>query len=228
MMRWFLGLLTLSVVLGGCGRTPRLAPLAGNDVVVAFGDSLTYGTGAAADRSYPAVLARLIGRRVVNAGVPGEVTAEGLKRLPGVLDETRPALLILCLGGNDMLRKLGERQTADHLRAMVRLARERHVEVVLLGVPRPGIFASPPAFYPEIADEFHLPYEGRVLRHILTDRALKSDPIHPNALGYRKLAEAVAALLARSGAVEKNRIDHETRAAAAKRRRAAGLPAMTG
>ncbi|HCA27005.1 MAG TPA: arylesterase [Betaproteobacteria bacterium] len=227
-MRGFLWLLALSAVLGGCGRTPRLAPLTGRDVVVAFGDSLTYGVGAAAGRSYPAVLARLIGRRVVNAGAPGEVTAEGLKRLPGVLDKIHPAIMILCLGGNDMLRKLGERQTADHLRAMVRLARKRHVAVVLIGVPRPGIFASPPAFYKDIADEFHLPYEGWVLRRILTDRALKSDPIHPNALGYRKLAEAVAALLARSGAVEKSRVDHGARAAVAGRRRAAGMSMVTG
>ena len=84
---------------------------------------------------------------------------------------------------------------------MIRLARQRGVEVVLIGVPKPGLLPSPPDFYAEIAKEFHLPYEASALKTILRDNELKSDLAHPNAKGYAKLAQAVAELLEKSGAI---------------------------
>ena len=139
---------------------------------------------------------------MVNSGVPGEVTGEGLSRLPEVLDKEKPALLILCHGGNDMLRRLDRQKTANNLRTMIRLARERGVAVVLIAVPAPGLSPSPPSFYREIAVEMDLPIEEETLIKVLSDGSLKSDYIHPNAAGYRKLAESIAALLKKSGAVE--------------------------
>jgi lysophospholipase L1-like esterase len=147
------------------------------------------------------VLEKLIGRKVWGAGVPGEVSAAGLARLPSALDYYQPRLLILCHGGNDFLRKLGEAQAAENLRDMIRIATQRGVDVVLIGVPKPGLFPSPPDFYAEIAKEFRLPYEGAALKEILRDNELKSDIAHPNASGYAKLAAAVAALLKKRGAI---------------------------
>jgi len=97
--------------------------------------------------------------------------------------------------------KVDDPQSALHFRAMVGLARARGAEVVLIGVPKPGLPPSPAAFYGAIAKELRLPYEDAVLRKILTDNALKSDLVHPNAAGYARLAEAVAALLKKAGAV---------------------------
>jgi len=131
-----LALLALAAALPGCGRgVPRLPALGADAVVLAFGDSLTYGTGADASSSYPAVLERMIGRKVASAGIPGEVSARGLARLPIVLDQVRPQLLILCHGGNDLLRSLDMAALAGNLRAMVRVARERGVPVLLVAVP---------------------------------------------------------------------------------------------
>lgn len=189
------------MLLQACHSVEKLPPLASDAVILAFGDSITYGTGAAPGESYPAVLERLIGRRVVNAGVPGEVTAEGLARLPGVLEQERPALMILCLGGNDLLRHLDRQQAADNLRAMVRLAQERGVAVVLIAVPDINLTLSPPPFYGEIAREFKIPCEEKALPRILGKHSLKSDHIHPNGAGYAKLAQALADLLKRSGAL---------------------------
>ena len=195
-------LLLAACALAGCGgNVPRLPHLPGDAAVLAFGDSLTFGTGAQPEASYPAVLEKLIGRKVWGAGVPGEVSAAGLARLPSALDYYQPRLLILCHGGNDFLRKLGEAQAAENLRDMIRIATQRGVDVVLIGVPKPGLFPSPPDFYAEIAKEFRLPYEGAALKEILRDNELKSDIAHPNASGYAKLAAAVAALLKKSGAI---------------------------
>ncbi|OGA13171.1 MAG: arylesterase [Betaproteobacteria bacterium RIFCSPLOWO2_02_FULL_65_20] len=197
-----MALLAALVLLAACGaETPALPRLAPDAVVLAFGDSLTFGTGASEGQSYPAVLEGLIGRKVHGAGVPGEVSAAGLARLPSALDYYQPQLLILCSGGNDFLRKLGKQQAAANIRAMVRVARDRGVAVMLIAVPEPGLFASPPDFYQDIAKELGIPYEGDALAKILRDNELKSDLIHPNAKGYALLAQAVAGVLKQSGAI---------------------------
>jgi lysophospholipase L1-like esterase len=164
--------LVLVLALAGCGERPQLERLAPDAVILAFGDSLTYGTGAAEDESYPAQLEKLIGRRVVRAGVPGEVTAQALARLPAALEEHAPRLLLLCIGGNDFLRRLGNPQAERNVRAMVELARSRGVAVLLIGTPEPGFTVSPPAFYAGIAKEFRLPYEPGVIGEVLKDRTL--------------------------------------------------------
>lgn len=192
----------LGLLFAACGgSTPPLPPLEPSAVVLAFGDSLTFGTGAADGEGYPAQLERLIGRKVVAQGVPGEASAQGLARLPGVLDATQPRLLLLCHGGNDFLRKLPESEAAANVRAMVRLAREKGIAVVLIGVPKPGLLPSPASFYADIAKEFAVPYEGSILKTVLTDNALKSDWVHPNAKGYARIAEAMADLLRKAKAI---------------------------
>ncbi len=194
--------LVLAFVLAACGGgSPKLSKLPGDAVVLAFGDSLTFGTGANENESYPARLQALIGRKVIAAGIPGETTAAGLARLQSVLDESRPALVLLCEGGNDFLQKLDEKQAAANLRKMIGLVRAQGAQVVLIGVPRPGLMPSTAAIYTEIATELKIPYDNSTLVKILTDNELKSDLVHPNAKGYAKMAEGVAALLKKSGAI---------------------------
>ena len=189
------------LLLWGCGESAKLERLPSEAIVLAFGDSLTFGTGATEAESYPAQLESMIGRRVVRAGVPGEVTTQALARPPSALDEHAPRLLLLCIGGNDFLRRLGNAQAERNVREMVRLARSRGVAVMLIGTPEPGFTVSPPTFYSSIAKEFRLPYEEGIIGQVLKDASLKADPIHPNARGYRLIAERVADQLKRSGAI---------------------------
>ena len=192
----FLGFLVV-----GCAREPDLPTLSPDAVLLAFGDSLTHGTGAAEQQSYPAHLQRLIDHRVINAGVPGEISAEGLRRLPRLLDEQQPDLLLLCHGGNDLLRKLDRGQLKENLRQMLAIAGQRQIPVVLIAVPQPSLLLDDATLYRELATEWKIPLLDDTLADLLADRRFKSDQIHPNAAGYGRLAAAVAALLHERGAL---------------------------
>ena len=191
----------LLVLLAACSDAGRLQPLPPGGVILAFGNSLTYGTGARDGESYPELLAGLTGRTVVRAGVPGEVTADGLRRLRGVLDRERPALVILCHGGNDILRKRPLEQAAANLREMIRLIRDSGAQVVMLGVPRFGLFLDTAEFYTEVAESEGVPIEADALPDVLSDNDLKSDAVHPNAAGYARLAQAIDGFLRAQGAL---------------------------
>lgn len=185
-----------------CGSRKVILPyLEPDDVVVAFGDSLTRGVGADSGRGYPSTLSGLIQRKVINAGISGELSRGGLVRFPDVLENERPALVVLCHGGNDFLQQINSDQTRENLASMVRLAREKNIGVVLLGVPDVGFRLTPPALYASIAKEYGLVYEGRIVGDVLSRLSLKSDQIHPNDQGYLRIAERIAELLKEHGAL---------------------------
>jgi lysophospholipase L1-like esterase len=198
-LKTLFSLLLLLLLLVGCDKKPTIRPLTPDATILAFGDSLTHGTGASAEQSYPTQLQELLGVRVVNAGVPGEISAAGRKRLPGVLERMQPQLVILIHGGNDFLRRLDVDEAKKNLRAMIEACRQQGADVVLAGVPQLGLFLSPAPFYAELAEEYQLPYLADSLSDILKDNSLKSDSIHPNAAGYRQLAAALAELIRKRG-----------------------------
>lgn len=183
------------LLCAGCGGRPGIKRLDDDSVVLAFGDSLTRGSGASQAESYPAVLAGLLDCRVINAGVRGEETHAGLSRLPSMLEQTRPDLVILCHGGNDLLRRRPLDTIRENLRAMIIMVQESGADAVLVGVPGLSLRLQPPRFYEELAQKHAIPYDSKSLSRILSTPALKSDQAHPNAAGYRRLAESLAALI---------------------------------
>ena len=102
---------------------------------------------------------------------------------------------------NDFLRKLGDEQTKRNVRAMVKVATDNGISVVLMATPKPGLIVTTPEFYKEIASEFAIPFDDVTLRKVLSNNELKSDLVHPNSKGYSQIAEAFATLLMRAGAV---------------------------
>ncbi|MCQ8128633.1 GDSL-type esterase/lipase family protein [Methylomonas rivi] len=201
MKKWIIGLILLGLM--ACGQeAPKLSKLPGDAVILAFGDSLTHGTGATAERDYPAILAALSGREVINAGVPGEISSEGRQRLPALLDEYQPNLLILIHGGNDILRQINAEETRANLTAMIAAAKQRNIAVVMLGVPKFGLILLHSAeIYAELAQSEQVPIDLDTLPSILSTNELKSDAVHPNDQGYQKLAENIAGLLREQGAL---------------------------
>ena len=180
-----------------------LAPLPARANILAFGDSLTFGYGVAPGQSYPSVLQNLVGarHRVINAGINGDSTRDALRRLPAALQRYQPRLVILCIGGNDFLRRYPNDETQRNIEAMVTQIKATGSDVILVAVPSWGIIIDNHAMYRAIAKEYQLWMEDSALETMLNDSALKSDTIHGNEAGYRLIAESVYALLQRSGAL---------------------------
>jgi acyl-CoA thioesterase-1 len=192
--------LPLLAFLFSCSKPAvMLSPLNQEQPLLAFGDSLTFGYGASTEQSYPAQLSELINISVINAGINGELSHKGLARLEVLLDLHKPQLLLLCHGANDMLQKRDLELMASNLKEMIRLAEERNIQVVLIAVPRPGLILSPLEQYQQVADDMQVVIENNIITNILQEPKYHSDMIHPNGLGYQKIAQAIANLLDKRG-----------------------------
>jgi len=187
-----------ATVLAGCGRKPRGSAVPPGATVLALGDSITFGTGAAAQASYPSVLAQLTGWNVINAGVPGNTSAQALQRLGALLQEHAPRLVLVSIGGNDFLRRLPEADTRANIRAICRQAAGSGAQVLLVAVPQPSLAAAlvrmlgDHPMYEELAGELKLPLYAGGWAAVLADPALRSDAIHANAQGYERFARGLA------------------------------------
>jgi lysophospholipase L1-like esterase len=161
--------------------------------IIAFGDSLTAGYGADPGEDYPSRLSTLLGVSVINAGVSGDTTESALARLETDVLSRDPRIVIVGLGGNDFLRGAALPATEANLRAAVRKIQGAGAMVVLLGFRFPSLSANYEKMYERVAKEERCLLVPGVLAGILTDPALKSDEIHPNARGYALMADRIAA-----------------------------------
>lgn len=158
--------------------------------ILAFGDSITYGYGVMQKDSYPAQLQKKTGLHVINAGISGEESPEGLQRLPSLL-VNKPDLVIICHGGNDILRKRSEDELKSNLIAMINLIKESGAKVLLVGVPNFGMLGvKTHSLYEEVANETGVFFEEDVLSFVEADNRLKIDYIHPNRQGYEIMTDA--------------------------------------
>lgn len=209
------------MVLAGCGNAPaenasntrqappapgaNTQPVAQRPRVVALGDSLTAGLGLSQAEAYPALLQKRIddaglGFEIVNAGVSGDTSAGGVRRLDWVLGENT-RVLIVALGANDGLRGLPVEQMKNNLETIITRAKARSIEVILAGME------APPNFGPEYTTEFRNAFRDLARKHdlvfvpFLLDRVAgqsqlnQGDGIHPNAQGAEILAGTVWAVL---------------------------------
>ena len=189
------------LVLAACSRKVKLSPLAAGSTVLAFGDSVTYGTGAQPGEDWPTLLAAMSGWRIVNAGVPGDTAEAGKERIRGLLGELKPALVIVEIGGNDFLRRRPAPVVREDVRSIVRQAKVAGAQVVLVAVPELSLLGAltrrpdDAALYAEIGRDEQVPVIADVFSDILARPELCADQIHPNAAGYRKMAEGIAAAL---------------------------------
>ena len=201
------GLVALFLVLlaVACGGAKKETALPAGSKVLALGDSLTAPHGVKPGEDWPTLLAQKTGWVVINAGISGDTSAGALARLPALLDEHQPHLVLVSLGGNDMLRKLPQAQTVANLGSMLNLVKAHGARAVLLATPKPSIAGavfnslSPADFYAEVAKEKKVHLIKDALPEVLSDTTLKSDQLHPNAAGHALLAEKIHADLKKIG-----------------------------
>ncbi len=181
------------------GDKPEYAAIPQGATVLILGDSLSYGTGANLDpntgEDYPALLAKATGWNIINEGVPGDTSAGGLARLPSLLEQHQPKLLIVELGGNDLLRQISPADISQNLNSILALAKARGVQTILVAIPEinalkaaVGSLSDHP-LYETLAKETNTPLIPDVFSDVLSDRTLKADQIHANAKGYAVVSE---------------------------------------
>lgn len=216
---WLYGALLLAIQgLAACGSNPvadeapkteaKTNAAQYDKLVVAFGDSLYAGYRLAPHEGFaPQLQAALkadgINARVHNAGVSGDTTAAGKSRLSFVLDslERKPDLVVLGLGGNDMLRGLKPAETRANMVAMLDELKKRDISVVLTGMlaaPNLGqdYSAAFNAIFPALAKAYDAPIYPFFLDGVVTDKALMlPDGVHPNAKGVARVVEGLSPLV---------------------------------
>ncbi len=180
--------------LMSCSK-PGLSPLPLDAKILAFGDSLTAGKGVAIENSYPSVLAELTYLEVINAGISGETTSQGVKRFESMINQHQPDLLILIEGGNDILRNQNLAKAKQNLANMIEYAQTQSIQIILIGVPQKKLFSSSAPFYQELADEYQLVFDGDIIASLMRTPSAKSDAVHFNEKGYRMLAQRLYELM---------------------------------
>lgn len=209
--RTVLGLLVASIVLTACGKLAQLQTIQPGKTVLAFGDSVTFGTGASAGEDWPTLLANQTGWAIVNAGIPGDTAEAGKQRIEALLDEHQPALLIIEIGGNDFLRRRSPKAVKEDIRRMIQAAKKRGVQVVLVAVPELSLLGAvtrrptEAPLYRELGEEEKVPVVSDVFADILGQPELCADQIHPNAKGYQQMASGFYSSLQKVGLVPAGR-----------------------
>ena len=203
--RDFIALGISGLALAACGRRQKLSVLPAGTTVLAFGDSVTFGTGAGTGEDWPTQLAERTAWRIINAGVPGDTAAAGVARIQALLDEYKPAMVILEIGGNDFLRRRPADAVKRDLKALIDAVRSSGAIPLLVGVPEPSVMAvvagkpTDSPIYAALGKEEKIPLVSDVFSNVLSRPELRADAIHPNAAGYRRLADEMYSALKQLG-----------------------------
>lgn len=163
--------------------------------IVCFGDSLTYGTGASLGMDYPSQLSGLLGVPVINAGRPGDTTADALKRLHQDVLSHSPGIVLITLGGNDLKNRLPRQEAFANLKAIIEQIQESGALVVVGGIRVPLLGRGFDEEYERVCSQTGALLIPDIFEGLLGRDEFMSDPIHPNNEGYRIIAERFHAAL---------------------------------
>lgn len=161
-----------------------------NNTIVLFGDSLARGYGSTKDNDIASLLSKKLNQTVINLGVDGNTSIDGLSRIDTVI-ALRPGIVIISLGGNDFLRKIDRATTEANLSLIIEKLQNEKIVVVLLGVRDQTLFDSADSMYERLTKKYQTGYVSNILSGLVADTRYMSDAIHPNDAGYAKIVERI-------------------------------------
>jgi len=165
-----------------------------NDTIIAFGDSLVLGVGSSDGNDFVSLLSKKINKPILNLGISGETTRQGLLRIGDVISKN-PGTVLVLFGGNDYLQKVPKEETFKNLRSIILKLHSSGSVVILLGV-RGGILADNfKSDFKNLEKETGVVYVPDVLAGLISNSQYMSDTIHPNNMGYEKIAQKVFNIL---------------------------------
>ena len=190
MMNKYIFLFSLLFSLVACGQNmPKNYPNTNTDII-AFGDSLTYGYGAGKNESYPAYLSQMLDREIVNLGINGDTSAMGLARIKEI-ENYSPYMVLVEFSANDFFRQIPREQTEKNLRQMVEYLQKLGAIVVLVDTGGAYPMDTYTKIQKRLAKEYNTLFVPGILDGIYNKKSLKSDQVHPNAEGYKIVAQKV-------------------------------------
>lgn len=185
--RPILPVLLVCFLLTAC-NSPEPVTLSGENIIC-FGDSLTFGTGAPRDKSYPAQLAEMLGQPVINAGIPGDTSASALQRLERDVLSQSPRIVLITLGGNDLKNGVDKKTAFKNLKEIVETIQTKGTLVVIGGIKLLFWDRGYEEEYEKLAEETGSLLIPNILEGLMGNNELMSDTIHPNGAGYKIMAE---------------------------------------
>jgi len=159
--------------------------------IICFGNSITFGYGVQTGEDFPSQLAKKLDIPVINAGKDGDTSSDALGRLEEDVLEKEPLLVIIEFGGNDFLKKIPLSITLENINKMVEKILAKKAMVALVDISTEMLLTDYYSRYKRLAKNKGLIFIPRLLKGIITNPQLKSDFIHPNAGGYKIIAERI-------------------------------------
>jgi lysophospholipase L1-like esterase len=183
----------LAALFCGCAKDTAVknAGSANDGAIICFGDSITAGKGAPEGGDYPALLAQLSGREVINAGVSGNTSDDGMLRIESDVVDRRPSIVILQFGGNDFLHQMPFEATMNNIEQMILRIQGAGAVAVLADTSESAFMARYNSGFARIAQRRRALFIPDLLKDISTNPELMSDEVHPNGEGYKILAQRV-------------------------------------
>lgn len=179
------------IALSGCAKREIKNIDAKGKNIICFGDSITFGYGAEPGEDYPSRLAKMVSIPVINSGISADTSIDALKRINSDVLEKEPLLVIIEFAGNDFLKKVPMEVTLANVREMARFCQASGAMVAIADISAGMFLREYRIALSKLARQEQAIFIPGLLSGIITNPSMKSDFLHPNANGYRIVAERV-------------------------------------
>lgn len=181
----------LATLLTGCAKREIKNIDSKGKNIICFGDSITFGYGVKPKEDYPAALAKMVSIPVINMGIDGDTSSEALKRVDSDILDRNPLLVIIEFGGNDFLRKIPREVTLSNMKEMIEKVQAKGAMAAIVDISAGMFLADYRKAFARLAKEKQALFIHDTFNGIITNPHLKSDFIHPNANGYKLIAQRI-------------------------------------